>query len=157
MLFLTRDSDFAYSGIDMAANMIGAAPNPALYGRVWTLRSLERSVLHDRQMCFAWCQDVGLLPTSKRCPRCNSDMRLTDTREQARGADTCIGKTFRCQQRNHIDRARPHACEVTIADGTWFSQSKLPMELIVQLTYMTAHGSSYDDIIRRCVTMTTTV
>lgn len=128
--------------------MIGAAPNPALYGRVWTLRSLERNVLHDRQTCLTWCQDVGLLPTQKRCPRCNSDMRVTNTREESRGDVTCIGKKFRCQKKNFVDRVPPHDCEVSMAKGSWFSLAHLPMELIVQLTYMMAHGSSYDEIFR---------
>jgi len=80
-------------------------------------------------------------------------MPICNTRAQGAGRVTCVGKAFRCQKAVYVGRARPHDVEISLARGTWFDKSKLPMELVLSLTYMMAHGESYEHIIREARTL----
>src|SRR6185436_7281753 len=132
--------------------LVGPIPNPALF-RDWSFNRFCSLVLVDRDTSIQWCQDVGLLSSRKQCPNCRLDMPICNTRAQGAGRVTCVGKAFRCQKAVYVGRARPHDVEISLARGTWFDKSKLPMELVLSLTYMMAHGESYEHIIREARTL----
>jgi hypothetical protein len=121
------------------ALMLPLVPIPALDKR-WGLVKLTREVLIDRTQCIHWCQQVGLLFDGRPCPTCGDPMIMTDSHRQMGRSDTCIGKVYRCQRKTRIRNIRPHDVKITLARGTWFENSNLPMEKILVLTYCAAVG-----------------
>jgi transposase-like protein len=64
-----------------------------------------------------------------------------------------VGKHFRCHRTVQAGTVAPHDVRISLAAGSWFERSKLPMEQIVLLTYFVAYGASYDEIHRECVSL----
>ncbi len=103
-----------------------------LNGR-WNLDSLKAQVTGtlanpDREKAILWCQNVGILPKRKYCRTCRKDYKIVNNQPYNAGAETCIGKVFRCQSRTHDKH-------VSLAKDTWLEENHLPLEKGLTLMY----------------------
>lgn len=77
---------------------------------------------------ISYCMDLGLIPSSRICHRCGEIMRL----KPCSAAVTSDGYIWQCRKQKggiRCDTSR------SIRAGSWFSQSNLTLEEILQITY----------------------
>ncbi|GFX87167.1 uncharacterized protein TNCV_2059381 [Trichonephila clavipes] len=70
-----------------------------------------------------WCMKANLIASRYECPRCKKNMRL-----QKRTVD---GYEWRCRNQSKDNR---HDIVRSVRKGTWFSESKLAITIILRLT-----------------------
>lgn len=85
-----------------------------------------------------FCQAIGLIAGSLRCPVCRCFMSIHFNRGASRRA-----ATWRCGV-NHPERV-----EVSVRNGTFFSKSRLPIRKLVRLIYLWAVDSQDTETLRR--------
>ena len=95
-----------------------------------------------RDRCVRWCMSAALLPYARKCT-CGKMMSLVPSTKSGTADWTCIGLRFRCYgpKRGGIRR---HDVSHTIAENTWFSFHRQPIERILFMTYGMARSWSYD-------------
>jgi hypothetical protein len=120
----------------------------ALDGR-WNIDRLKSQVTGTidpptRDRFIQWCQNIGLLPHCKHCYKCGKVMNVVNTSAESSGANTCIGKMFRCQTRKN----RTHDYKVPLVNKTLFEGHHLPIEKLLTTIYLFTNRSSYEDVRR---------
>ena len=90
--------------------------------------------MDDPEACLQWCQRVGLLPETRRCSKCRRNMALSNKR-----AGTAAGMRWRC-----------HKCskKVSLASGTVFEESRLPLGEVFLLIYCSVNRFSHENAFR---------
>ena len=90
--------------------------------------ALKQNELTNEISCTKWLYSVGLLPTTKSCPKCGQDMVLqTPYRDHPNG-------TFFCR-----------ACQTSISprNGTFFEGTKLPLSIFLRAMIAWLQHSTY--------------
>ncbi|GFW22703.1 mitotic-spindle organizing protein 2A [Trichonephila clavipes] len=72
-----------------------------------------------------WCMKANLIASRYECPRCKNEMRL----QKRKG--TVDGYEWRCRSQS---KDNPHDVVRSVRKGTWFSESKLAITIILRLT-----------------------
>ena len=97
---------------------------------LWLLyRTLLKEVIPDKERALQFCHENKLLPTEMQCPECLAPMKLTK-------CDTFSsdGYKWRCRRSDHIK-------DVSIRRGSWFSNSNMTIEEILEFTYWWSSGN----------------
>lgn len=103
----------------------------------WNFRRIL-SIISDRNTCINWCQEVGLLPTRRKCPQNGKEwMKLEKSSRNYKNSSTAVGLRFMC---------RKHNKERTICENTWFEHHIIHMEDVLLVTYMLAAKASYKEV-----------
>ncbi|XP_046976625.1 uncharacterized protein LOC124542777 [Vanessa cardui] len=90
------------------------------------------STLGTHEQCIAFAEQRGLLLTSKMCTYHKQPMKLTETTSHGQ-----VGK-FSCRKGKCRNKSYSRALE------TWFENSRLPLPLIFQLTYLFSENYTYE-------------
>ncbi|GFX35677.1 uncharacterized protein TNCV_744701 [Trichonephila clavipes] len=77
-----------------------------------------------------WVMKEGLIPSRYECPKCKKDMRLVERK------GTIDGFEWRCRVQS---KENPHFVCRCVRKGTWFSDSRLSICVILRLTSDEAH------------------
>ncbi|GFV70175.1 mitotic-spindle organizing protein 2A [Trichonephila clavipes] len=72
-----------------------------------------------------WCMKANLIASRYDCPRCKKEMRLQERK------GTVDGYERRCRSQS---KDNPHDVVRSVRKGTWFSESKLAITIILRLT-----------------------
>ncbi|GFU44663.1 uncharacterized protein TNCV_1507411 [Trichonephila clavipes] len=72
-----------------------------------------------------WCMKANLIASRYECPRCKKQMRLQERK------GTVDGYEWRCRSQS---KDNPHDVVRSVRKGTWFSESKLAITIILRLT-----------------------
>ncbi|GFV59533.1 mitotic-spindle organizing protein 2A [Trichonephila clavipes] len=72
-----------------------------------------------------WVMKEGLIPSRYECPKCKKDMRLVERK------GTIDGFEWRCRVQS---KENPHFVCRSVRKGTWFSDSRLSICVILRLT-----------------------
>ncbi|GFW24930.1 uncharacterized protein TNCV_3846641 [Trichonephila clavipes] len=72
-----------------------------------------------------WCMKANLIASRYECPRCKKEMRLQERK------GTVDGYEWRCRSQS---KDNPHDVVRSVRKGTWFSESKLVITIILRLT-----------------------
>ncbi|GFU05065.1 mitotic-spindle organizing protein 2A [Trichonephila clavipes] len=72
-----------------------------------------------------WCMKANLIASRYECPRCKKEMRLQERK------GTVDGYEWRCRSQS---KDNPHDVVRIVRKGTWFSESKLAITIILRLT-----------------------
>ncbi|GFV61226.1 mitotic-spindle organizing protein 2A [Trichonephila clavipes] len=72
-----------------------------------------------------WCMKANLIASRYECPRCKKNMSL----QKQKG--TVDGYEWRCRNQSKDNR---HDVVWSVRKGTWFSESKLAITIILRLT-----------------------
>ncbi|GFU87949.1 spermatogenesis-associated protein 5-like protein 1 [Trichonephila clavipes] len=72
-----------------------------------------------------WCVKANLIASRYECPRCKKEMRLQERK------GTVDGYKWRCRSQS---KDNPHNVVRSVRKGTWFSESKLAITIILRLT-----------------------
>ncbi|GFW21541.1 uncharacterized protein TNCV_1533641 [Trichonephila clavipes] len=72
-----------------------------------------------------WCMKVNLIASRYECPRCKKNMRLQKRKGMVDGYE------WRCRNQSKDNR---HDVVRSVRKGTWFSESKLAITIILRLT-----------------------
>ncbi|GFX42117.1 mitotic-spindle organizing protein 2A [Trichonephila clavipes] len=72
-----------------------------------------------------WCMKANLIASRYECPRCKKEMRLQERK------GTVDGYEWRCRSQS---KDNPHDVVRSVKKGTWFSESKLAITIILRLT-----------------------
>ncbi|GFX38827.1 mitotic-spindle organizing protein 2A [Trichonephila clavipes] len=72
-----------------------------------------------------WCMKANLIASRYECPRCKKNMRLQERK------GTVDGYEWRCRNQSKDNR---HDVVRSVRKGTWFSESKLAITIILRLT-----------------------
>ncbi|GFU95571.1 uncharacterized protein TNCV_3543161 [Trichonephila clavipes] len=72
-----------------------------------------------------WVMKEGLVPSRYECPKCKKDMRLVERK------GTIDGFEWRCRVQS---KENPHFVCRSVRKGTWFSDSRLSICVILRLT-----------------------
>ncbi|GFY22127.1 uncharacterized protein TNCV_3297701 [Trichonephila clavipes] len=97
-------------------------------GYEWRCRNQSKDNRHDvvrsgKKETLEWCMKANLIASRYECPRCKKNMRL-----QKRKVD---GYEWRCRNQSKDNR---HDVVRSVRKGTWFSESKLAITIILRLT-----------------------
>ena len=103
---------------------------------------LNRVVLNSKDNCVEWCQRRNLLPLQKACTICQEQM-LFDINQGVSGR-------WRCKKRSLHRALNRRVLEIAVADGTWFSNTKLSIEQSLLMTYCWSQGFTYAQTIQEC-------
>ncbi|GFW26600.1 mitotic-spindle organizing protein 2A [Trichonephila clavipes] len=72
-----------------------------------------------------WCMKANLIASHYECPRCKKNMRLQERK------GTVDGNEWRCRNQS---KDNCHDVVRSVRKGTWFSESKLAITIILSLT-----------------------
>ncbi|GFS89783.1 mitotic-spindle organizing protein 2A [Trichonephila clavipes] len=72
-----------------------------------------------------WCMKANLIASHYECPKCKKNMRLLERK------GTVDGYEWRCRNQSKDNR---HDVVRSVRKGTWFSESKLAITIILRLT-----------------------
>ncbi|GFT39876.1 mitotic-spindle organizing protein 2A [Trichonephila clavipes] len=72
-----------------------------------------------------WCMKANLIASHYECPKCKKNMRLQERK------GTVDGYEWRCRNQSKDNR---HDVVRSVRKGTWFSESKLAITIILRLT-----------------------
>ncbi|GFU90204.1 mitotic-spindle organizing protein 2A [Trichonephila clavipes] len=72
-----------------------------------------------------WCIKANLIASCYECPRCKKEMSLQERK------GTVDGYEWRCRSQS---KDNPHDVVRSVRKGTWFSESKLAITIILRLT-----------------------
>ncbi|GFX92641.1 mitotic-spindle organizing protein 2A [Trichonephila clavipes] len=72
-----------------------------------------------------WCMKANLIASHYECPKCKKNMRLQERK------GTVDGYEWRCRNQSKDNR---HDVVRSVRKGTWFSESKLAIIIILRLT-----------------------
>ncbi|GFT30873.1 mitotic-spindle organizing protein 2A [Trichonephila clavipes] len=72
-----------------------------------------------------WCMKANLIASHYECPKCKKNMRLQERKR------TVDGYEWRCRNQSKDNR---HDVVRSVRKGTWFSESKLAITIILRLT-----------------------
>ncbi len=97
------------------------------------VRLVRKCGVGEPEVCLQWCQRVGLFPETRTCSKCRRNMTLSNKR-----AGAAAGMRWRC---------RKCAKEISLASGTVFEESRLPLGQALLLIYCSANRFSYEDAI----------
>ena len=106
---------------------------------------LGREVLTSKERCIEWCQNMNLVPRQKSCPICEQPMSFD--------ANRGVSGRWRCKKRSlhrQINRRGQEEVEIAVADGTWFSKTKLSIQKSLLLTYCWSQKLTFEQTIQEC-------
>ncbi|GFW31669.1 mitotic-spindle organizing protein 2A [Trichonephila clavipes] len=72
-----------------------------------------------------WCMKANLIASRYECLRCKKEMRLQERK------GTVDGYEWRCRSQS---KDNPHDVVRSVRKGTWFTESKLAITIILRLT-----------------------
>ncbi|GFW88198.1 mitotic-spindle organizing protein 2A [Trichonephila clavipes] len=78
-----------------------------------------------KKATLEWCMKMNLMPSRYECPICSKDMRLQERK------GTIDSYEWRCRSQS---KENPHDVNRSVRKGTWFSESKLGLCIILRLT-----------------------
>ncbi len=96
---------------------------------------LTTKYLTDDHTTIRWCQELGLIPTSKDCSYCRGPMYPCEHDGY---------QVFRCNRKRH----GRSGYQVSIMTGTWFEGIHIPLKKALLLMYAFSNKMSYEDAIR---------
>lgn len=102
----------------------------------WNFNKILK-VFHSEHACIVFCEERGLIPRTKNCPRHRSPMPVI-TQGQV-GAFRCGKGSCR---RKSFSRAK----------DTWFENAKLSLTVIFQVMYMFCQSFSYEQVRKETAT-----
>ena len=82
--------------------------------------------LHDKENLITWLMSEGLLARDAICSVCKDQMKLV------RCNDRSDGFKWECRKQRNNKR---HKVEKSIRSGSWFGQSNMTLEEVLQFTY----------------------
>ncbi|GFU24073.1 mitotic-spindle organizing protein 2A [Trichonephila clavipes] len=88
-------------------------------------KSVDQRILRGKKETLEWCMNANLIASHYECPRCKKNMRL----QKRKG--TVDGYEWRCRNQSKDNR---HDVGRSVRKGTWFSESKLAITIILHLT-----------------------
>lgn len=96
-----------------------------------TYRYLLNNIINDKESAIQWSMDIGLLKKEMFCPICNSSMKWTKCNSYSSDQ-----YKWRCQKSNHVK-------DISIRHSSWFSNSNMTIEEILEFTYWWTTGIYY--------------
>ena len=84
-------------------------------------------LLNDKDRLIQWLMGEGLLAKSLLCSVCGDDMNLVNCADRS--------DAFKWECRRRINSKR-HKVEMSVKAGSWFAQSKMTLEEILEYTYL---------------------
>ena len=82
--------------------------------------------LEEKESLMTWLMSEGLLANDPICSVCEDQMQLVKCNGQSDG--------FKWECRRQINKKR-HKVEKSIRDGSWFGQSNMTLEEVLQFSY----------------------
>ena len=125
-------------------------PSARSYGKTSesvTFRSLLLDVIWTKDAALDFCFRHKLLPSERLCPTCGSRMTLISDNKVS------DGKRWYCRSRK---ASQKHEHRLSIRTDTFFSQSNMTLEEILQFMYLWVHGNSQETIaheLGRCLSI----
>lgn len=106
-----------------------------------------REELLTRDSAVEYCRSVGLIPQEKKCVHCRKTMLFRKSKA-CRG----LSREWRCVN----TRCPKYQFSISGRNGTWFSDSKMPIEKIMLITFCFCKGYSNSDTLEHTAIFTET-
>lgn len=114
-------------GTEMSVNYA----SKLLGGQKTTYRDLLTKIVPNKTLTLQFCFETGLLPRERNCPTCGKQMTLIQDKKVS------DGHRWYCRK---VSGANKHEHRLSIRTGTFFSNSNLTLEEILQFVYMWVQG-----------------